>query len=629
MRNNQHKSASGQIQKACRSILGSLFLLSCLMAQPGFGAMPSSAQQKAVSSIAGSSVTLDYHRVDANGFPVIVSYVSVNNDSGFNIGDLTEDNFKVFEDGTRELPIQVEELTDSVGVSVILVIDRSTSMKDKPIADAKNAASTFIQLMNAQDEAAIVSFASHVTTDHPYSSDKASLLAAISNIVAKGGTAIFDALIHSAGLVRSNYGRQAIILLTDGQDKDSQNTMQDAIRTLVPLGVPVYTIGLNLGKGSDEENVLQTIASATGGRYYRSPTSDDLEAIYRAISRLLHHFYRITYTTHNPLRDGTLRHVLIEAAVNNSTASDTASYRAPLDRVTFAAVTGDIPVPGREFSIEIEIPPASNPIYKMERLQFTLSYDAKYLQVKQPYAKSLLGGDLFGGDNDHTIKYSVDPQKGELQIILTKNLTSGPVDGTGKIARLVFQTSAQLPDRYPLRFKFINLQALNVDGKDIPSETRDLTVNAYGNVTVALNAGSKLRPGKPFVLQVVIPANAKYLPGMQSIQFTLKYDPSYLRINEPYDQALQMGKLFGSATQNQVNFEIKPSQGTITMSLMKKQGFPQVEGRGELAQVVFSAAWNMPDSTEHHFEFLNLVATDSSGWVIPTTTQNLTVYSYG
>ena len=57
----------------------------------------------------------------------------------------------------------------------------------------------------------------------------------------------------------------------------------------------------------------------------------DLEEIYRAISMLLHHRYRISYTTHNPAKDGTLRHVRIDVIVRNNTNSDTASYRAPYE----------------------------------------------------------------------------------------------------------------------------------------------------------------------------------------------------------------------------------------------------------------------------------------------------------
>ena len=49
------------------------------------------------------------------------------------------------------------------------------------------------------------------------------------------------------------------------------------------------------------------------------------------ISMLLHHRYRISYTTHNPAKDGTLRHVRIDVNVRNNTNSDTASYRAPYE----------------------------------------------------------------------------------------------------------------------------------------------------------------------------------------------------------------------------------------------------------------------------------------------------------
>jgi len=119
--------------------------------------------------------------------------------------------------------------------------------------------------------------------------------------------------------------------MTDGEDKHSHHSYQEALNALLPLEVMVFTIGLGLERNDPEEIVLQDLAKATGGIYYYSPTSKDLEEIYMAISKLLHHRYRVSYTTHNPAKDGTLRHVHIDVMVNASTNWDTASYRAPLE----------------------------------------------------------------------------------------------------------------------------------------------------------------------------------------------------------------------------------------------------------------------------------------------------------
>jgi len=283
-------------------------------------------------STTNDSVTLIYNDIDALNFPRIVSIVSVMNDFSFVIGQLDENNFEVREDGVRELPIKVELLTGGeIGINVALVIDRSGSMRGQPITDAKQAASTFVGLMQNRDQSAIVSFSHQPHTDHPFSNDINALKAAIATIEAAGGTAIYDALIHSVYLMNANMKNRAIILLTDGADKDSYYSFQEALNLLLSHEVRTFTIGLGLNRNSPEENNLKEIADKTGGLYFYSPTSSDLEEIYRLIYKLLHSQYRITYNTHNPAKDGTLRHVKIDVIVNKNTSADTASYRAPYE----------------------------------------------------------------------------------------------------------------------------------------------------------------------------------------------------------------------------------------------------------------------------------------------------------
>lgn len=278
------------------------------------------------------SLKLVYNDIDATIFPRIVSIVTVTNEVGFIVGKLDENNFEVREDDVRELPIQVEELTGGeIGINVVLTIDRSGSMRGQPIRDAQIASSSFVELMQSKDQSAVVSFSNKPRTDYPFTGDKDSLIAAIAKIDADGSTAIFDALIHSVYLMSDDLKNRAIILLTDGADNKSQHTYPEALNAILSHEIRVFTIGLGLNQSSPEESILIDLAIKTGGLYYYSPTSSDLEEIYRAISKLLHHRYRISYTTHNPAKDGTLRHVRIDVFVNSNTSSDTASYLAPYE----------------------------------------------------------------------------------------------------------------------------------------------------------------------------------------------------------------------------------------------------------------------------------------------------------
>ncbi len=318
----------------CKHKISSLVIIFCLAASC-FGVTVvngTGLNDKELNAATQDSVTLIYNDINASQFPQIVSIVSVMSEFGFIIGKLDENNFEVHEDGTRELPIKVEQLTGgAVGINVALVIDRSGSMRGKPIEDAKKASTIFVELMQNDDQSAIVSFNHQPRTDYPFTEDIDSLKEAISKIDAYGGTAIFDALIHAVYLMSASLKNRAVILLTDGADKDSYHTFQEALNALLSNEVRTFTIGLGLNQGSPEESILKEIADQTGGLYFYSPSSSDLEEIYRAIHKLLHSQYRVTYTTHNPAKDGTLRHVQIDVLAQGHSSSDTASYRAPYE----------------------------------------------------------------------------------------------------------------------------------------------------------------------------------------------------------------------------------------------------------------------------------------------------------
>ena len=293
-----------------------------------------------------NNLSLIYNSIDASGFPRIVSLVNVLDEADLIVTKLDTNNFEVHEDNVRGRPIEVIELlTPEEPPNVVLTIDAISSMIDKPLQDAKNAAIAFVNLMQGDDKSAVVHFNRQTSTDHDFSNNKNLLISVIQNIKSVEGTAIYDALLHSADLLRGIIKNRVIILLTDRADQNSCHTYRDALKAVIPLEIRIFTIGLNINAGNSEGNVLKNLASETGGLYFRSPSSNDLELIYQAISGILHHSYQISYSTHNPAKDGTLQHVRIDVAVNTSTSWDNASYRAPYEETNDDTVTPPNPIP--------------------------------------------------------------------------------------------------------------------------------------------------------------------------------------------------------------------------------------------------------------------------------------------
>ncbi|MFQ5627295.1 MAG: VWA domain-containing protein [bacterium] len=589
--------------------------------------------QDPCSGVSNQPLMLYYNNVDASGFPKIVSYVTVTNDSNLVIGQLDSSHFVVQEDGVREYPIEVVDLTaEGEAITVVLVMDRSTSMDESDLMDgAIDAAATFVGLLGTNDQAGLVSFGSDVRVDHTITIDKASVISAIRRLKSKGGTHLYDGVLEGAKILNQHTGtgRKALVVLSDGHSKeDSDIPFEQMLAWVETLGFPVYTIGLKERGGTIEKNLI-TLACRTGGSYYYSPKTDDLSEIYRAIVEMLRHQYRITYTTHNPKRDGTRRQVRITVNALSNTASDTNSYFAPLDLITLSPVTDDIPAPGRTFEIRVIIPESSNPVYEMQDLTFKLTFDPQYLSVLQPLDQGLFAGGLFGRPGEHTISYAVDARKGEITFTLSKEAAAGLISGKGEIARVIFQAATDLPDNIPLTFRLIDATAANGDGNNIRTQLTDLTIFSFGYITLAVTTGDVLQPGSTFSIEVQIPPHSKYLPGMRDIAMALKYDTNYLKLQSPQEQAVQKRKLLEPAGDSNLRFNINTQNSTVDLNAAKKQGESAMQGRGEIVRMTFDVSINTPDSTAFAFELSSVLGRDDTAWEIPFKIENLYIASNG
>src|SRR5437868_13088803 len=152
-------------------------------------------------------------------------HVSVTDEKDHPIGNLSRENFRVFED-QREQMLAVFKHED-IPVSLGLVIDNSRSMEPrKQRLDA--AALAFVRKSNAEDETFIVHFDDTARLDRDFTNSIPLMEETLSGVKPFGQTAIYDALILALDHMEdAKEMKKAILLLTDGVDNSSKHTLAE------------------------------------------------------------------------------------------------------------------------------------------------------------------------------------------------------------------------------------------------------------------------------------------------------------------------------------------------------------------------------------------------------------------
>lgn len=272
-----------------------------------------------------------------------VDLVSLNvtvTDGARYISGLTADDFQVYEDGVQQTVSYFSR--DNMPVALALLMDTSASMETR-MATAQTAAIGFSRRLRPQDLAEIVDFDSRVIILRGFTNDLAELEQAIRKTSPGGSTSLYNAVyIALKDLARvvatdvAEIRRQAIVLLSDGEDTSSLLPFEEVLDLAKRSETAIYAIGLRAddtatqSRGFKEaEFVLRQLAQETGGRAFFPSNVTDLPDIYTQISDELANQYTVGYTSRNSRRDGGWRRVVVRVNRPGVAARAKQGYFAP------------------------------------------------------------------------------------------------------------------------------------------------------------------------------------------------------------------------------------------------------------------------------------------------------------
>jgi Ca-activated chloride channel family protein len=272
-------------------------------------------------------------RADRKVFRSTASMVALNvtvTDGRKLVTGLSADDFQVYEDGVRQ-QVSFFESTN-VPMDVILLLDTSSSMRDKmPVVH--DAANGFMKILREGDRGAIVAFADNVRVLQDLTPDPAAIEAAINSTDANGSTALNNAIYIALkqfgrrAKTSEDVRRQAIAVLSDGEDTSSVVAFDDVVQLARKMGVSIYTIGLHSETSRQREQwggaplsrsayALRTLARETGAQAFFPSTVHELKTVYGRIADELEAQYSIAYAPTNGTSDGHFRRIIVRVPTN-------------------------------------------------------------------------------------------------------------------------------------------------------------------------------------------------------------------------------------------------------------------------------------------------------------------------
>jgi Ca-activated chloride channel family protein len=217
----------------------------------------------------------------------------------------------------------------------------------------QQAATRFARSLREHDRAAVMGISSGLRILQTFSSDQAAVEAAIKQTRPAGRTPLYASLytalkeLDKIRTAATEPRRQAIVVLSDGQDTSSTFTFEELLTVVRRYAVPIYTIAprpTNATKSLREqfygESIsfadfeLKKLAAETGARSFFPVTLVELSGVYDEVASELAHQYSLGYQSSNLSRNGAFRRIALKITAPGLTWRTRLGYIAERESVT-------------------------------------------------------------------------------------------------------------------------------------------------------------------------------------------------------------------------------------------------------------------------------------------------------
>jgi VWFA-related protein len=292
---------------------------------------PSSSSFSSDTSVDSDPVLTIKRRVDE----VRVVFIATDKHGKF-VRDLNQSDFSILDDHKPPQSIANFQRQTGLPLNLGLLIDTSGSVRSR--FDFEQAAATgFLQKIVRPrfDQAFVMGFNTQTRITQDYTDDPASLAAGVQKLRNGGGTALYDAIYAACKQKLSRQEsdrpvRRAIVLVSDGEDNQSEVSQAQAIEMAQREEVVLYAISTDdSGLVLRGDRVLQQLADATGGRAFFPFKMKDIKNSFAAIEDELRSQYEVSYRPADFEANGRYRPIQITAVKKQLQVRARKGYYAP------------------------------------------------------------------------------------------------------------------------------------------------------------------------------------------------------------------------------------------------------------------------------------------------------------
>ncbi|MGH9378338.1 MAG: VWA domain-containing protein [Terriglobia bacterium] len=270
---------------------------------------------------------------------VVNVFAVVTDKHGRAIPNLTRDDFQITDNGAPQ-EIRYFSVATDIPLTMGILVDTSPSQRNILPVEQQQATAFLTEVMRPKDLAFVLHFDLAVELLQDFTPNVQSLIQAIDGTEINGGgqgplpgtfpsaqegyTHLYDAVWLAStdpSLMPSQVGRKVLILLTDGMDEGSKETLGSAIEAAQKADVIIYAINIAdprmystynvYGGGYNGESILKKMAQETGGEYLRVGRSKDTAEAFEEIERQLRTQYLLGYTPTDHIRDGSYHRIRV------------------------------------------------------------------------------------------------------------------------------------------------------------------------------------------------------------------------------------------------------------------------------------------------------------------------------